>query len=98
MKNFIIFLLIVVSVCLALGLVDWENDTDEQIGQDITQGFVSTVAIFKQVSDFTKGVVFAIGDAVSTVSDWVDTALRWLGIKQDENVPSEGGMKIEYAL
>lgn len=83
MKNFVIFLLIVVSVCMALGYVNWEEDTEVEIGQDIVTGFTNTVGVFKTVSDFTKGVVFAIGDAVGTVSNWVDTALRWLGIKGD---------------
>lgn len=83
MKNFIIFLLIVVSVCMALGFVNWEEDTEVEIGQDIVTGFTNTIGVFKTVSGFTRGVVFAIGDAVGTVSNWVDTALRWLGIKED---------------
>ena len=83
MKNFIIFLLIVVSVCMALGFVNWEEDTDEQIGEDIVIGFTSTIGVFKTVSEFTRGVVFTIGDVVGTITNWFDTALRWLGIKDD---------------
>lgn len=83
MRNFFIFLCIVISVCMALGFVDWEEDTDFEIGKNIVTGFSNTVGVFKTVSDFTKGIVFAIGDAVGTVSNWVDTALRWLGIKED---------------
>lgn len=84
MKGLIAFLMIVISVCMALGFVDWEEDTDVEIGQNIVTGFTNTVGVFKTVSDFTRGVVFTIGDAVGTISNWVDTALRWLGIKGDD--------------